>query len=153
MWQEGARKDIERAFGVLQCRWKAMTYPIHRVDLEGACSLTACCLILHNMCVEDRVMGDRCRERYDPSNDVEAYEEVIRDAVTFPPGIIATRQHAPNTRAHVQVLIENFDQDIAMEVVRNIESAALEDEVEWQRLQLALKKWKAREGLAVVVGD
>ena len=97
------------------------------------------------MCVEDRVlMGDQSRERYDPSKDVDYSADIlIENAATFPPGF--NGQRVPNTEAQVQVLIENFDQDIALEVVRNIESAALEDEVEWQRLQLALKKWKGRE--------
>ena len=145
MWQEGARKDIERAFGVLQCRWKAMTYPIQRSDLEGACSLTACCLIMHNMCVEDRVMGEGSRQRYDPAKDLVAGAAVlVEDAAVFPPGF-GRNLYNNNGPPPVQVLIENFDQDIALEVVRNIETAALEDEVEWQRLQLALKRFIARK--------
>jgi hypothetical protein len=31
-WQESARKDIERAFGVLQCKWKVLSFPIHAID-------------------------------------------------------------------------------------------------------------------------
>jgi hypothetical protein len=35
-----------------------------------------------------------------------------------------------------------FDDAVVLEIVRNIESAALEDEVEWQRLQVALQQWR-----------
>ncbi len=68
-WQEGAKKDIERAFGgVLQCKFKAMCTPIQSMQMKGATNLTACCIILHNMGVSDRITmgGDVCA-RYDPS--------------------------------------------------------------------------------------
>lgn len=139
-WQEGARKDIERAFGVMQCRWKAITYPIHRYDLEGACNLTACCLILHNMCVQDRVMGEHATETYNPAMDIDVNGVVVvEDAASFPPGFAVDIRDNTN---NIQVGFRHFDDEVAREVVRNIESAALEDEVEWQRLQLALTKWR-----------
>ena len=104
------------------------------------------------MCVEDRVMGETTRQRYNPAKDIDANGEVVvKDAQLFPPGIartVAANNRSPSGR----VLLKNFDQDIAMEVMRNIESAALEDEVEWQRLQLALKRFIAgrfRPGVVV----
>jgi Plant transposon protein len=65
-WQEAVRKDIERAFGVLQGKWQCMARPIHFHKLELISSMVTCVLILHNMCVSDRVMGD-VNARYDPS--------------------------------------------------------------------------------------
>ena len=44
-WQEGARKDIERAFGVLQCRFKAIATPIHLMDQDCIYKLATTCLI------------------------------------------------------------------------------------------------------------
>ena len=57
-WQESTRKDIERAFGVLQIKWKSIQYPILMMDLKSICSMVTTCLILHNMAVSDRIMGD-----------------------------------------------------------------------------------------------
>jgi hypothetical protein len=53
-WQEGARKDIERAFGILKAKWQCLTRPMHQIKLEqiGA-RMTYCCMILHIMCVSD----------------------------------------------------------------------------------------------------
>jgi hypothetical protein len=66
-WQEsGTRKDIERAFGVLQCRFKAIAYAIHFINQDSCIyQMAACCLILHNMQVLERVMGN-CTDKYDP---------------------------------------------------------------------------------------
>ena len=56
-WQEGARKDIERAFGVLKQTWQFMDRPIRMLDLENITKRVGTCIILHNMLVQDRVMG------------------------------------------------------------------------------------------------
>ena len=56
-WQELARKDIERAFGVLQAKFQFMARPILIQDLKLIEEVVTCCLILHNMCVGNRVMG------------------------------------------------------------------------------------------------
>jgi hypothetical protein len=65
-WQEACRKDIERAFGVLQCKFQYVVRPIHDMHLGAISVKTAACVILHNMCALDRVMGDVC-SRYNPS--------------------------------------------------------------------------------------
>jgi hypothetical protein len=58
-WQEGARKDVERAFGVLQAKFQFIARPIHLHHLQDIANRVATCIILHNMCVSDRVMmGD-----------------------------------------------------------------------------------------------
>ena len=64
-WQESVRKDIERAFGVLQSKFKFVCSPILLFDLESLSRRLSTCLILHNMCVSERVMGD-CTTRYNP---------------------------------------------------------------------------------------
>jgi hypothetical protein len=138
-WQESARKDIERAFGVLQCRFKALAVPIQAIDTDIIANLAGCCLILHNMCVAERVMGD-VGVRYDPGVVVEEAaaeeEEVIEDAFDFPEGVpmpsTAGRQPPP------AVMIRNFDQQLAATVVRNREWRDLKNEEEWRRLQVAI---------------
>jgi Plant transposon protein len=77
-WQESARKDIERVFGVLQCKWKAVAFHIQGLCLVGIGNMVATCLILHNMGVSDRVMGD-VNKRYEPSTYADA--EFARDTV------------------------------------------------------------------------
>lgn len=65
-WQEAARKDIERAFGVLQGKFQYMARPIEEHDLNLISRRVASCLILHNMCVSDRVMHGDVYARYNP---------------------------------------------------------------------------------------
>jgi hypothetical protein len=59
-WQESTRKDIERAFGVLQGKFQYMARPVDDHDLEIIGKRVKTCLILHNMCVADRVLQS-CR--------------------------------------------------------------------------------------------
>lgn len=51
--QEGARKDIERAFGVLQKRFQIVKNPGRMWRFDKISDVMMCCIILHNMIVED----------------------------------------------------------------------------------------------------
>ncbi|CAK8565464.1 unnamed protein product [Lathyrus sativus] len=51
--QEGARKDIERAFGVLQSRFAIIRNPARPWHLDTLQRIMNTCIILHNMIVED----------------------------------------------------------------------------------------------------
>jgi hypothetical protein len=51
---EAARKDVERAFGVLVMRFMILQHPIRMWYLDDICNLLYCCIILHNMIVEER---------------------------------------------------------------------------------------------------
>ncbi|CAK8562180.1 unnamed protein product [Lathyrus sativus] len=51
--QEGARKDIERAFGVLQSRFAIICNPARSWHLDTLQRIMNTCIILHNMIVED----------------------------------------------------------------------------------------------------
>ncbi|CAK8532688.1 unnamed protein product [Lathyrus sativus] len=51
--QEGARKDIERAFGVLQSRFAIIRNPARSWHLDTLQRIMNTCIILHNMIVED----------------------------------------------------------------------------------------------------
>ena len=66
-WQESARKDIERAFGVLQCRWQCVARPIHLMNLTHIRHMVQASLIFHNMGVSDRVMEGDVYATYDPT--------------------------------------------------------------------------------------
>jgi hypothetical protein len=52
-YQEGARKDVERAFGVLQARWSILRRPARLYDRGDLHHIMIACIILHNMIVDD----------------------------------------------------------------------------------------------------
>ena len=51
--QDGAWKDVERAFGILQARWKIVKNPVRQWDLETILDIMMACIIMHNMIIED----------------------------------------------------------------------------------------------------
>ena len=52
-YQEGQRKDVERAFGVLQSRFAIIRGPSRFWDKGDLAKIMRACIILHNMIVED----------------------------------------------------------------------------------------------------
>jgi Plant transposon protein len=54
-WQEGARKDIERAFGVLQRKFGILRTPFEQLHVENIKNIVYTTLILHNWMVTERV--------------------------------------------------------------------------------------------------
>ncbi|GJZ75749.1 ALP1-like protein isoform X1, partial [Tanacetum coccineum] len=52
--QENARKDIERAFGVLQGRWHIICQPARAWTINKLCRVMYTCIILHNMILKDQ---------------------------------------------------------------------------------------------------
>jgi hypothetical protein len=51
--QKSCRKDIERAFGVLQARWAVLRGPAYGWDRNRLTEIITACIIMHNMIVED----------------------------------------------------------------------------------------------------
>ncbi|XP_076934842.1 uncharacterized protein LOC143601274 [Bidens hawaiensis] len=79
---DAARKDIERAFGVLKSKW-------HIVDLPSKCfsqvkmrNIMYACVILHNMILEDNGLAI-CQ--HNPNEDAPMYEEINEDKKTKKP--------------------------------------------------------------------
>ncbi|XP_057724101.1 uncharacterized protein LOC130940069 [Arachis stenosperma] len=52
-YQEGQRKDVERAFGVLQARFAIIRGPAHFWEKKKLANIMRAYIILHNMIVED----------------------------------------------------------------------------------------------------
>ncbi|XP_047327607.1 uncharacterized protein LOC124931224 [Impatiens glandulifera] len=51
--QEACRKDVERAFGVLQARFAIIRQPARMWNIDGLGKIMRACIILHNIIVED----------------------------------------------------------------------------------------------------
>ena len=73
--QEAVRKDIECAFGILVQKYQILARPLRNWYLDEMKDLVDCCVILHNMSVEER------RGR---SSDNADDEPVDPNSVTFP---------------------------------------------------------------------
>ena len=85
--QESKRKEIERAFVVLRCRFCILKRPARLYDRGHLEKVVLACIILHNMIVEDEKPED-IEENLDlnepPSTmTVEALEFSPEDYVTF----------------------------------------------------------------------
>jgi hypothetical protein len=52
--QEACRKDVERAFGVLQSRWAIVWHPARQWDIQRMWEIITVCVIMHNMIVEKK---------------------------------------------------------------------------------------------------
>lgn len=51
--QEAIRKDVERAFGVLQARFAIVARPARGWNLLDITNVMQCCIVLHNMIIHD----------------------------------------------------------------------------------------------------
>jgi hypothetical protein len=68
--QAAVRKDVERAFGVLQARFAIVRGPAHFWDKNTLREIMNACIIMHNMIVEDE------RDEDDEVNEVIRYDDV-----------------------------------------------------------------------------
>jgi Plant transposon protein len=127
-WQAACRKDIERAFGVLQGQWQAVASPIKLWDINDVAAMVKCCLCLHNMCVADRVMHGDFEADYDPTHDLRR-DPTVRDGA-MGPAIVETAIGVSNARRANPVVYEA--------VTRRERFLATKDEAQNLRLRQAL---------------
>ena len=128
--QESARKDVERAFGNLQAKFQAMAKPIVLHDLLHIADLCSCCLIMHNMCVSDRVMDGDVRAIYNPANDLlPETEEEVEYSEEF---------RSKTTRQQSPIGIANADPSVVKILQRKERWNDLVDLEEYTRLHRAL---------------
>lgn len=60
--QESTRKDVERAFGVLQARFAIVRGPARLWKIEDLDYIMKACIILHNMIIEDERDANRAED-------------------------------------------------------------------------------------------
>ena len=82
-WQEAMRKDIERAFGVLQSCFQIMARPFQSHSLIKISNTVAACLIMHNMCMSDRVLDRNVYAVYDPAHNVAERKTLELDMIAI----------------------------------------------------------------------
>jgi hypothetical protein len=139
-WQEGARKDVERAFGVLKNTWKFLDRPILFHDLKDISNRVVCCLLLHNILVTDRVMQQAAdtynnyRERYDPSVGAPG----PFDVEVLQPADLRCVQNAPAGERRAVIGINNAPPAVQAVMTRNDRFAELNDLAENRQLHKAL---------------
>uniref|UniRef100_A0A0D3C472 DDE Tnp4 domain-containing protein n=1 Tax=Brassica oleracea var. oleracea TaxID=109376 RepID=A0A0D3C472_BRAOL len=115
--QESTRKDVERAFGVLQSRFAIVKNPALSWDHDKIGKTMRACIILHNMIVENERAG------YNTQYDTSEFEEGVVTSSSrvhksrgtdIPPSITeirANRVQVRETETHHQLnndLIENI---------------------------------------------
>ncbi|XP_074363057.1 uncharacterized protein LOC141703421 [Apium graveolens] len=86
---ESIRKDVERAFGVLQSRFAMIYGPSRFWDVETMKYIMTTCVILHNMIIDDERESSLEEEHFD--SDVEI------------PVVTRIRNHPNNLREYIQI--------------------------------------------------
>jgi hypothetical protein len=139
-WQEAVRKDIERAFGTLQGRWQATSRPFHQHDLGRIADVMNACLIMHNMCVSDRIMEGDLNARYNPARDVDV-PELDEEETAYPNDFEAIGGAA----AHVDIGLANVDPVVRENILRRQDH--------WQNLNDVLEHARLNRAIALHVAS
>ncbi len=83
--QESARKDIERAFGVLKKRFRVLKVGLNCRNLQVCANIIRTCFILHNLIIDDRVEKGLAldeEEQVEESESEEEKEEAVAEVFT-----------------------------------------------------------------------
>uniref|UniRef100_A0A0D3D083 Myb-like domain-containing protein n=1 Tax=Brassica oleracea var. oleracea TaxID=109376 RepID=A0A0D3D083_BRAOL len=103
--KESVRKDVERAFGVLQSRFAVVKNPSNLWDKSKIGNIMRDCLILHNMIVED--------ER--DSDTIEEFEEEDQTFV-----VKKTKKHGNTIGRRKEVRDPNIHLQLKEDLIENI---------------------------------
>ncbi|XP_062107258.1 uncharacterized protein LOC133818413 [Humulus lupulus] len=114
--QEACRKDVERAFGVLQSRFAIVVGPVRLWNKRILHDIMNSCIIMHNMIIEDeRDFNAPIEERLEVPNP--KVEIVGNDDARFQE-FLARHRKIKDKDAHIALrnaLIENLCDDIVSE--------------------------------------
>ncbi|XP_020266390.1 uncharacterized protein LOC109841871 [Asparagus officinalis] len=110
--QEGARKGVEHAFGVLQSRFAIVRNPARLWDKDNLKHIMMACIIMHNMIVEDERDEHECirklRKIHDIEEEYDHVDEIPRISLSLErtPIIIefiANRHRVRDKQMHTQL--------------------------------------------------
>ncbi|GKA33935.1 ALP1-like protein [Tanacetum coccineum] len=96
--QEAARKDIERAFGVLQGRWGIIRQPARAMQINTLKRIMYCCIILHNMILEDEGFEVNLRDVF-----VNPAPNIVRDWVERCDLHVRKTKELRNRKTHIDL--------------------------------------------------
>ncbi|KAK2458580.1 hypothetical protein QL285_005718 [Trifolium repens] len=114
-YQEAYRKDIERAFGVLQARFKIIREPARLWDIDDLSIIMRSCIILHNMIVEDE------RDSYSQHwTDFEQSEESGSSTPQQPYSTEVLPAFANHVRARSEFRDPKGHQELQADLVKHI---------------------------------
>jgi hypothetical protein len=102
--QESQRKDVERAFGVLQARFAIVRGPARLWDEATLRDIMTACVIMHNMIIEDEPVDDKL-------NDIDLTNVVSRAGTGKFSSFVQMREEIENGHSHRQLqedLIEHL---------------------------------------------
>ncbi|XP_058782080.1 uncharacterized protein LOC131656364 [Vicia villosa] len=113
-FQEGCRKDIERAFGVLQARFKIIREPARLWDIADLGIIMRSCIILHNMIVEDeRDSYSQCWTDFEQSGESGSSAPQPYSTEVLP-------AFANHVRARSEFRDPNVHQELQADLVKHI---------------------------------
>ncbi|XP_020208695.2 uncharacterized protein LOC109793646, partial [Cajanus cajan] len=102
--QESARKDVERAFGVLQSRFAIVRGPARAWRVDTLKNIMYACIILHNMIVEDERHTYNINFDYDNGgNEVSTTDISIGLHPIFAATYLQRRAHLRDRQQHRQL--------------------------------------------------
>jgi hypothetical protein len=100
--QEAQRKDVERAFGVLQARFAIVRGPARFWDEATLRDIMTACVIMHNMIIEDERHDDSLHEPYE-KNDADVRDVVSQAGTTKFTSFSQMREEIKNSHVHHQL--------------------------------------------------
>ena len=113
-YQEGYQKDIERAFGVLQARFKIICEPARMWEISDLAIIMRSCIILHNMIVEDE--RDSYLQHWTDYDQSEASESSTQQS--FSTEVLPA--FANHVRARSELRDSNVHHELQADLVKHI---------------------------------
>lgn len=106
--QEAVRKDVERAFGVLQSRWHIIKGPARMWRVKDLGNIMKTCIILHNMIIENEQEQGIDPERYEPYQKVDNVT-VEHDSSLLVAKMISRLRQIRDKEVHNQLKLDLID--------------------------------------------
>ena len=161
-WQESARKDVERAFGVLQRKFQVLVRRIELWYVGDIAHVVNCCITLHNMMVAVRMSeGEEESEDFyafpemggtESDGDVDVGTESDDDARTEEPEQAYVNRRVAEMNLHAQMgydtMTRHHDTRISDQERKVLESLRLQYvQRRWECLYDAIEHARLRQAI------